>query len=159
VLAFAPTPAEARASFVAALLCLPFFLMLRGLGGGETLRGLTADVIAYVCSWAGFALASLPLCEAMGRRALWPRLVAAWNWVNLVQYVVLGVLALPGMLGVSGIAMEALGLITVGYALWLQWFTARAALGVNGLRAAGFVALDLAIAVFLSGRVVRRSGG
>ncbi|WP_244457541.1 hypothetical protein [Roseomonas fluvialis] len=159
MLAFAPTPAEARASFVAALLCLPFFLMLRGLAGGETLRGLTADMIAYVCSWAGFALASLPLCEAMGRRALWPRLVAAWNWVNLVQYVVLGVLALPGVLGVSGIAMEALGLIAVGYALWLQWFTARAALGVNGLRAAAFVALDLAIAVFLSGLVVRLGVG
>ncbi|BDG70197.1 hypothetical protein Rmf_01260 [Roseomonas fluvialis] len=133
--------------------------MLRGLAGGETLRGLTADMIAYVCSWAGFALASLPLCEAMGRRALWPRLVAAWNWVNLVQYVVLGVLALPGVLGVSGIAMEALGLIAVGYALWLQWFTARAALGVNGLRAAAFVALDLAIAVFLSGLVVRLGVG
>lgn len=158
MLAFAPTPAEARASFVAALLCLPFFLLMRGLGGGDTLRGLTADVIAYVCSWAGFALASLPLCEAMGRRALWPRLVAAWNWVNLVQYVVLGVLALPALAGLSGIATEVLALVAIGYALWLQWFTARAALGVNGLRAAGFVALDLAIAIFLSGLVLRIAG-
>jgi hypothetical protein len=164
VMAFAPSAAEARASFVAALICLPIFLLLRGLGGGgvaaaDPARALVADLIAYVCSWAGFALAALPLCEAMGRRALWPRLVAAWNWVNLVQYVVLAGFALPSLLGVSGVVMDALGLAAVGYALWLQWFTARAALGVSGMRAAGFVVLDLGIALFLSGLVLRLSGG
>ncbi|WP_230164484.1 hypothetical protein [Roseomonas sp. CECT 9278] len=165
VLAFAPTMAEARASFVAALLCLPIFLLLRGLsgtgaaGGPDAARALAADVIAYVCSWAGFALASLPLAEAMGRRALWPRLIAAWNWVNLVQYVVLAAFTLPMLLGLSGLVSDALGLAAVGYALWLQWFTARAALGVNGLRAAGFVLLDLGLALFLSGLVIRLSGG
>ncbi len=160
VLAFPPTMAEARASFASALLCLPLFLVLRALSsdGGEPARMLATDVIAYVCAWAGFALAALPLCEAMGRRALWPRLVAAWNWANLVQYVVLGVLALPALLGISGMVMDALGLVAIGYALWLQWFTARAALGVNGLRASGFVVLDLAIALFLSGLVIRLGG-
>jgi hypothetical protein len=161
VLAFAPTGAEARASFVAALICLPLFLLLRmlGSGSGNPARMLAADVIAYVCAWAGFALASLPLCEAIGRRALWPRLVAAWNWVNLVQYAVLGVLALPALAGLSGLVADALGLVAIGYALWLQWFTARAALGVDGLRASGFVVLDLAIALFLSGLVIRMGGG
>jgi hypothetical protein len=164
VLAFAPTPAEARASFVAALLCLPIFLLLRALSapgvtaGIDPARALAADLIAYVCSWAGFALASLPLCEAMGRRALWPRLVAAWNWVNVVQYVVLAGFTLPVLMGLSGILADALGLAAVGYALWLQWFTARAALGVSGLRASGFVLLDLGLALFLSGLVIRFSG-
>ncbi|WP_198371866.1 hypothetical protein [Roseomonas rosulenta] len=163
VMAFAPTLAEARASFVAALLCLPIFLLLRGIGGADSaagadpVRALAADVIAYVCSWVGFALASLPLAHAMGRRALWPRLVAAWNWVNLVQYLVLAGFTLPVLLGLSGLVADALGLAAIGYALWLQWFTARAALGVNGVRAAGFVLLDLVIAVFLSGLVVRLS--
>ena len=118
---------------------------------------LAADLIAYVCSWAGFALASLPLAEAMGRRALWPRLVAAWNWVNLVQYVVLAGFTIPVLLGLSGLPADALGLAAIGYALWLQWFTARAALGVTGGRAAGFVVLDLGLAVFLSGLVQRLS--
>lgn len=160
VLAFPPTMAEARASFAAALICLPLFLVMRSLGAstGNPARMLAADVIAYVCAWAGFALASLPMCEAMGRRALWPRLVAAWNWANLVQYVVLGVLALPALAGLSGMVIDALGLVAIGYALWLQWFTARAALGVSGLRASAFVALDLAIALFLSGLVIRISG-
>lgn len=163
VMAFAPTAAEARASFIAALVCLPIFLLLRlasGAGaaaGADPARALVADLIAYVCSWAGFALASLPLCEAMGRRALWPRLVAAWNWVNLVQYVVLAGFTIPVLLGLSGLVADALGLAAIGYALWLQWFTARAALGVSGLRAAGFVLLDLGLALFLSGLVIRLS--
>lgn len=159
--AFAPTLAEARASFVAALVCLPLFLLLRAIGpaAGGPPRMLAADLIAYACAWAGFALAALPMCEAMGRRALWPRLVAAWNWVNLVQYALMAVLALPALVGLAGVVTETLGLVAVGYALWLQWFTARAALGVSGLRAAGFVALDLAIALFLSGLVVRMGSG
>ena len=161
--AFAPTLAEARASFVAALVCLPIFLLLRGVSGpgaaagADPARALAADLIAYVCSWAGFALASLPLAEAMGRRALWPRLVAAWNWVNLVQYVVLAGFTIPVLLGLSGLPADALGLAAIGYALWLQWFTARAALGVTGGRAAGFVVLDLGLALFLSGLVQRLS--
>lgn len=122
-------------------------------------RALAADLLAYVCSWAGFALASLPLAEAMGRRALWPRLIAAWNWTNLVQYVVLSVLLVPSLLGMPGMVTDTLGLLGLGYAVWLQWFVARAALGVSGLRAAAFVALDLGIAIFLSGLVIRISAG
>jgi hypothetical protein len=72
--------------------------------------------------------------------------------------VVLAVFSLPALLGLSGLVADALGLAAVGYALWLQWFTARAALGVSGLRAAAFVVLDLAIALFLSGLVLRLAG-
>lgn len=163
--AFAPTMEEARASFLAAALCLPIFLLLRagfpspGAGAADPLRALASDVIAYACSWAGFALASLPLAEAMGRRALWPRFIAAWNWANLVQYAVLAVFTMPAMLGLPGFIADTLGLLGLGYAVWLQWFTARVALGLNGLRAAGFVALDLGIAVFLSGLALRIAVG
>ncbi len=163
--AFVPTMEEARASFIAALICLPIFLLLRagfpssGAAAADPLRAVVSDLIAYVCSWAGFALASLPLAEAMGRRALWPRFIAAWNWANLVQYVVLGVLTLPAILGLPGFIADALGLLGLGYAVWLQWFTARVGLGLNGLRAAAFVALDLGIAVFLSGFAVRIAAG
>ena len=37
--------------------------------------------------------------------------------------------------------------------MWLEWFVAREALGVNGFQAATFVALDLAISIFLAGAV------
>jgi hypothetical protein len=145
--------------------CLPVFLLLRAgfpspaMAEADPLRAVLADLIAYVCSWAGFALASLPVVEAMGRRALWPRFIAAWNWANVVQYLALLAFSLPALLGLPGIVADTLGLAGLGYAVWLQWFTARVALGVNGLRAAGFVALDLGIGVFLSGVALRMALG
>lgn len=163
--AFAPTVEEARTSFLAALICLPMFLLLRagfpapGAEGADPLRAIVADLIAYACSWAGFALASLPIAEAMGRRALWPRFIAAWNWANVVQYAALTVFSLPALAGVPTFLSDALGLFGLGYAVWLQWFTARAALGVDGLRATGLVALDLALGVFLSGVALRMALG
>ena len=163
--AFAPTMEDARASFLAALICLPIFLVLRSFAGPASLdgldpvRALAADLIAYVCSWAGFALASRPVAEAMGRGALWPRFIAAWNWANLVQYLVLAVLTLPALMGLPGLLVDTLGLLGLGYAMWLQWFAARAALGVSGLRAAGFVALDFGLSLFLAGLAVRLATG
>jgi hypothetical protein len=163
--AFDSTMEEARISFLSALLCLPVFLLLRlgfpapGLAGADPARALAGDLIAYACSWAGFALASIPMADAMGRRALWPRFIAAWNWSNLVQYVVLGVLTMPAMLGMPAFIADSLGLLGLGYAIWLQWFVTRTALAVTGLRAAAFVAVDIGIAVFLSGLVARLAAG
>jgi hypothetical protein len=160
--AFDSTMEEARISFLSALLCLPVFLLLRlgfpapGLAGADPARALAGDLIAYACSWAGFALASIPMADAMGRRALWPRFIAAWNWSNLVQYVVL---AMPAMLGMPAFIADSLGLLGLGYAIWLQWFVTRTALAVTGLRAAAFVAVDIGIAVFLSGLVARLAAG
>lgn len=155
---------DARVSFLAALFCLPIFLLLR-MGGGSAAvavdpgRALVADLIAFACSWVGFALASLPLAEAMGRRVLWPRFIAAWNWVNLIQYVVLALLSLPELLGMPGMVADTLALLGLGYALWLQWFATRLALGLSGPRAAAFVALDLGISLFLTGLAARLALG
>ncbi|MBR0651156.1 hypothetical protein GXW78_15900 [Roseomonas terrae] len=152
---------DARASFIAAALCLPIFLLLRA-GAGSAAdpgRALAADLIAFVCSWAGFALASIPIAEAMGRRALWPRFIAAWNWVNLVQYSVMALLSLPDLLGLTGIIAGAMALSGLGYALWLQWFTTRVALGLPGPKAVAFVALDLGLSVFLSGLAATMAAG
>jgi hypothetical protein len=49
--------------------------------------------------------------------------------------------------------------VVVGYALWLEWFVAREALRVTGGRAAAFVVLDVALALFLHGLVVRLTIG
>lgn len=154
--AFHATLGDARTSFLAALICLPIFLLLRigGTPGGEAIdptRAMVGDLIAYVCSWAGFAVASLPIAEAMGRRALWPRFIAAWNWMNLVQYAVLGILSLPSFLGLPGMVADTLGLIGLFYAIWMQWFATRLSLSVSGAQAAAFVGLDLALSLFLSG--------
>lgn len=161
-----PTLESAAQSFRAALLCLPAFLGLRLLGwamGEEPPSGtaiaLLAESFGFAIAWAGFALASRALATQAGRDAEWPRFIAAWNWSNLVQYLLLVLLALPPMLGVPTALSNMLGLVALGYALWLEWFVTRVALGVPGATAVMVVALDLAIGLFTSGFTARITGG
>lgn len=158
--------AGALRSFWAAAICLPAFLAVRLLAWAQTGgpaggvgRGLTAELLGYIGAWAGFALASQPLAAAAGRAAEWPRFVAAWNWTNVVQYAALLALTVPASLGIPGWLASGLGLAALGYALWLEWFVTKAALRVPGGRAAGFVALDVVLGVFIAGLVARLSAG
>jgi hypothetical protein len=152
-------------SFSAAFVCLPAFLAMRlfawagsGAPPGGVLRGLAAELIGYTIAWIGFALVSLPMAQGWGRRDAWPRFIAAWNWTNVVQYLVLLALAVPGALGAPAGLASALTLAGLGYAVWLEWFVARHALGVDGAKAALLVAVDLAIGLFLSGLIRTLSG-
>jgi hypothetical protein len=159
------SPEGALRSFWAAVLCLPGFMALRliawsaaaGPEGGVA-RALTAELIGYVCAWTGFALASLLVAEAMGRQGRWPHFIAAWNYTNVVQYLVLLLMTVPVALGATGAVPNALALAGLGYALWLEWFVARLALGVGGGRAAGVVVLDLMLGLFIGGLVARMGG-
>lgn len=134
-------------SFFAMVLCLPAFLALRFLGAAEDsvpddASRLLAEVTGYVAAWAAFALASRPIAEALGRGAEWPRFLSAWNWSNVVQYAVLLLalgLPLPAPLS------TLLGIAGFLYAVWLEWFTVRAALAAAPIAAALIVLLDLAI--------------
>jgi hypothetical protein len=154
------SPAGALRSFWAAAICLPAFLALRlfawgaeGIPGGASLPlALLVELIGNVIGWVGFALASRPLAEAMGRGGAWPRFLAAWNWTSVVQHLVMLAVVLPGgAFGTPGTVSQALGIVALGYAVWLEWFVARGALRVPGMAAAGFVLLDLAIGLFLHG--------
>jgi hypothetical protein len=158
------TPAGALRSFWAAAICLPAFLALRlfawGASGGPAAPfglALASEIIGYAVAWAGFALASRPLAAAAGRQAEWPHFLAAWNWANAVQYLVLIGLTVPGRL-LPDVLASGLGLAALGYAFWLEWFIARAALGVSGQRAMGFVALDLLIGLAVNAVVTSLTG-
>lgn len=148
----------AARSFWVMLFCLPCFLLLQQ-GATESPRALLAALAGFVAGWAGFALASLAMAQTIGRDMLWPRMLATWNWMNLLQYVLLslGMLLLPE--GLPAWLVQGLGLAGVGYALWLQWFALRLALQTDGRRALGFVLLDLMISIFLSGLVAGLSRG
>jgi hypothetical protein len=156
----------ARHSFIAAAICLPVLLALRIFGWsmqGAPPNGvavsLVAELAGYVLGWVAFALASLGLARQAKREGDWPRFIAAWNWSNLVQYALLIVLLLPSLLGLPGWVGNAVGLVAVGYAIWLEWFVTRAALNVPGLTAAMFVILDLALGLFIGGVTAKISGG
>ena len=160
------TPEGAWRSFAAALICLPALLAIRffawaslGVPEGGALRALVAEITAYTIAWVGFALLSLPLARSWGRGGSWLRFIAAWNWTNVVQYALMLALVLPGALGLPVAIVQVLTLLGLAYALWLEWFVARHALGVDGAKAAGLVGLDLALGLFLAGLIQTLSGG
>jgi hypothetical protein len=154
-------PAGAARSFWAAALCLPAFLCLRlldwsadGVPGGVGAIGghaIALELLAYATGWAGFAVVSHAAAARMGRAARWPLFIAAWNWCNVVQYLLLVLAALPHLLGAPALVDETAQLVALGWALWLEWYATKIALEVDGFSAGGLVGLDLAIGLLLSG--------
>ncbi len=160
------TPSGAWRSFIAAAICLPAFLALRFFGwaqagaGVEVLgRPLLAEIITYALGWLLFPLISLFVADLWGRGAAWPRFIAGWNWINIIQYLLWLALAVPVALGASGLLLQGLTLACFGYLVWLEWFTVRVGLGLTGSRATAVVFLDLLIGVFLTGLAQRLSLG
>jgi len=147
----------ASGSFWAAAVALPAYLCLRLIGW--SLDGLPAhaghaaalDLVTYVIGWVGYVVLSRPLVAALGRAGQWPRFVAVWNWCNVVQYLLLVVASLPLLLGAPDWVGETTGLVALGWALWLEWFAARAALNVAAIPACALVALDVVLGLLLSG--------
>jgi len=159
--AFDNTLPVAAYSFRAAAICLPVFMFFKDQTStpDEVVLTLFVDLLLFAASWAGFALASLYLAKALGEADRWPRFIAAWNWSAVLQYLVLVVLSLPGLLFDKGSLLDLGGLLALFYALWLEWFVARHALRLSVLAAAGFVALDIGLAVFLGGFAARITAG
>jgi len=158
------TPDGAWRSFFAAFICLPAFLAIRffawaslGQPGGLG-RALTAELIGYTLAWVGFGLISLAIVTTWGRTAQWPRFIAAWNWTNILQYAVILIMSLPGAIGLPLPLAQAATLAGLGYALWLEWFVARHALGIGNGRAIGLVVADLALGLFIGGLIASLSG-
>jgi hypothetical protein len=158
--AFENTLPVAAYSFRAAAICLPIFMFFKDQTSApdDVVLTLFVDFLLFAASWAGFALASLYLAKALGVADSWPRFIAAWNWSAVVQYLALVALSLPGLLLGKGSLLDLGGLLALLFALWMEWFIARHALRLSPLGAAGFVALDLGIAVFLGGFAARITG-
>jgi hypothetical protein len=145
----------AARSFWAVPLCLPAFICLHLLGmtdsaaPGEPARAFAMDLLGFVIGWVGFALLSHRLAGVLGRGALWPRFIAAWNWCNLLQYLFLLLAAVPTVMGLPDFIAETAWLVAMGWALWLEWFVTRLTLAVPGRTAAALVALDLSFGMLL----------
>jgi hypothetical protein len=145
--------AGAARSFWAAAICLPAFVCLRLLAwtsGGtppHVEHVFALDLLSYGIGWCGFAVLSHHLVSAMGLADRWPRSIALWNWCNVVQYLLLVVFSIPGLLSAPALLDQAAQLFGLGWALWLEWFAFRLTLGIGVLPAAGLVALDVAIGI------------
>jgi hypothetical protein len=57
---------------------------------------------------------------------------------------------IPGTLGAPAIVDQACELVTIGWALWLEWYATRLAFGVGQLTAVGLVMLDQSIGIMLA---------
>jgi hypothetical protein len=117
------------------------------------------DLLSYGIGWCGFAVLSYRLVGAMGLSERWPRCIALWNWCNVVQYLLLVVFSIPGLLGAPAPLDQAAQLVGLGWALWLEWFVFRLTLGIGFAAAAGLVVLDVAIGVLLAAVGVTLAGG
>ena len=144
-------------SFWAVGICLPAFVVLRLLAWSaatppdQPVRTLLAGVLLYIIGWAGYAVLSHRVVAVLGRAALWPRYIVAWNWCNVVQYTLFIVASLPGVLGVPDWMQQTLSLIALFWALWLEWFAARLALQIGAMPALMLVGLDVLIGLLLAG--------
>ncbi len=157
--------ASAARSFWAMAICLPAFVCLRVLAwtaGGmppHAAHVFAMDLVSFGVGWCGFAVLSHRLVGAMGLSARWPRFIALWNWCNVVQYLLLVVFSIPGLLGAPALLDQGAQLVGLGWALWLEWFAFRLTLGIGGLAAAGLVTLDVAIGVLLAAASVAFAAG
>ena len=145
-----------RRSFVTALFAFPLFVVfhyLDWLSGTAQLEGVHAlllDCLTFPISWAGFALLARPLLRSLGVEARWLRFIAAWNWCNLAQYLLLLATSAPLVLHAPLLLAQTVVLVGYCWALWLEWTVARLTLQVTPLAAAMVVAADVGFGALVS---------
>ena len=108
------------------------------------------ETLIYLVSWAGYAVISHALLAKMGLQHRWPRFIAVWNWINVVQYVLLLLAAVPGAAHAPDTISETCLLVAQGWALWLEWYAIRLALEVSGLQAALVMAPDILLGLLIA---------
>ena len=146
----------ARRSFWAIALCLPAVLCLRliaWIGPGmqpNAGHALALDLLIFVVGWLAFVVLSYHVAPLLGRRNRWARYITVWNWCSVVENLLLVIGSVPGLLGAPPVVDEAVQLFTLGWALWLEWYSTRLALDVGGLTAAGLVLLDESLGLILA---------
>ncbi|RVT97438.1 hypothetical protein EOD42_06300 [Rhodovarius crocodyli] len=152
--AFDGSPQEVRRSFWAAALSFPLFFALARIAGVDEPVSFPwlREALSFTITWVVFALMSERMATVSGYGRNWPRFMSAWNWSNLIQYAVLLAATIPGRF-VPDVAEQIVSLVAVGYALWLEWFVTRQALGVPGPMAVLFVVLDVALGLFIHGLI------
>ena len=145
----------AARSFWAALICVPLFFGVLGLGWVQVGRptnpahAVVLELLSFVIGWAGYAVLSYPVVAALQRERHWPRFITLWNWCNVVQYALLFIASVPAALAAPYWLDQTAQLVAQGWALWLEWFAIRLALDVSGTRAAVVMAPDVLLGLML----------
>jgi uncharacterized membrane protein len=154
----------AARSFWALPVCLPTVICLRLIdwaGGGlprDAGHQLARDIAVFVVGWLLFAVITWKAAARIQRASRWPHFIAAWNWCNVVENLLVVLGSIPGLLGAPHVVSQVAILVTLGWALWLEWYAARLTLAAGPLLAVLVVLLDqmigqtlMTIALLLSG--------
>ncbi|MCX8100091.1 MAG: hypothetical protein N3D77_02505 [Geminicoccaceae bacterium] len=112
------------------------------------------EALSYVLGWLAFPVAAAIVLRLLGQGRRFVPLVVAGNWAALLQVALLvgaslAALALPEATG------ALLTTLAVLAALFYQWLVIKTALEAPGGIAAGFVVLDIASSMLVSGLVDR----
>ena len=154
---FDASPGGFWRSFYAAAFVAPFFALLLalryadGMVTASPLPYAAIEAIAYVIAWVAFPVAMLMVARMLDREKHFIRFIVAYNWAAVLQnalYLPIPILGITGGLTVNvanGLGMLAL-LLILGY----TWFITKTALDVSATAAAGVVALDLGLSIFIT---------
>jgi hypothetical protein len=143
-------------SFWAIAFCIPSVICRLLTSWAETgvpsdaAHSLARELIVFVLGWLLFVEATYRLAPLFDRAERWGRFIAVWNWCNVVEGLLLVLGGLPGLLGAPSIVGEATELVTIGWAIWLEWYATRLAFGVSALTAIWLVLLDQSIGIMLA---------
>jgi hypothetical protein len=116
------------------------------------------ELLVFVLGWLVFVEVTHFIAPTLGRAERWGRFIAIWNWCNVVEGVLVIIGGLPGLLGAPAILAQASELITIGWALWLEWYATRLSFGVTAVTAVGLVMLDQLIGIFLAALALSLGG-
>lgn len=108
------------------------------------------ELIVFVLGWLIFVDVTHRLAPLLGKADRWGRFVAVWNWCNVIEGILVIIGGIPGILGAPAIIDQACELVAIGWALWLEWYATRLALGVGPLAATALVLLDQSIGIMLA---------
>lgn len=147
-------------SFWSIVLCLPSVMCRLLMSWADS--GVPSDaahlagreIIVFVLGWLVFVEVTHRLAPIIGRGERWGRFIAVWNWCNVIEGVLVIVGGIPGILGAPPVVDQACELISIGWALWLEWYATRLAFGVGPLTAAMLVLLDQSIGIMLASLAV-----
>ena len=156
-------PRLAVRSFLALGLCAALEPLQSWLGGPMdatglsrvTFHSLARDVMVTVVSWLAFAVISHRVAVKTGHAGLWPRYIAAWNWCNLLQSLMLAAALGASRLGLPDLLSQTVILVILGWMTWLGYFIARVGLGFGVWLGVAMVALDYAVSQLTQGLMDR----
>ncbi len=143
-------------SFWSIALCLPTVVCRLLISWADTAIPANAahlaarEIIVFVLGWLVFVEVTHRLAPLIGKAERWGRFIAVWNWCNVVEGLLVVIGGIPGTLGAPVIVDQAFELITIGWALWLEWYATRVTFEVTPVTAIWLVLLDQSIGIMLA---------